>query len=137
MPIHTMHHQNGVFFAKQVGYVDHVDARMWANALNTYAQASDFPIVAVIDMTEVDRLCPTTVKTFAQALESRNVLNIALIAGDLMASRNAKVLGKLADVDRLRIFSSRDAAQRFANERLQPSFGAYTAQSVMVMAIAV
>lgn len=136
MPIHTMQNRDGVFFAKQVGYVDRVDARMWANALQTYATASDFPIVALVDMSEVDRLCPTTIKIFSNVLAAYNVQGVMLVAGDHLVSRNANVINKLAEIPGLRIFPNLRDALHFAQSRLQPNFGAYTTYSIAAAGLA-
>lgn len=134
MPIHKMNLDNGVFFTKQVGYLDHVDARMWANALKKYAKSSDVPIMAVVDMTEVDRLCPTVLKEFTTALQTSNVLGISLITGDVMASRKAPIIGKLGELPGVRFFPTVDEARRYAQARLRPSVGSYTASSVRLFA---
>lgn len=131
MPIHKMSLDDGVFFAKQVGYIDHVDARMWANALKNHAKTSDSPIMAVVDMTEVDRLCPTAIKEFTSSLQAVNILGVLLVTGDSMASRNSRVLGKLNELNGVRVFPTLDEARRFANTRVRPTVGAYVARSVM------
>lgn len=131
MPIHKMNLDDGVFFAKQVGYIDHVDARMWANALKNHARNSDIPIMAVVDMTEVDRLCPTAIKEFSASLQAGNVLGVLLVTGDSMASRNARVLSKLDELNGVRVFPTLDEARRFASTRVRPTVGAYVARSVM------
>lgn len=123
MPIHNMNYDSGIFFAKQVGYVDHVDIRMWHNALNKYASASDTSTVAVIDMRQIDRLCPTVTKIFTTALAIPNVVGIALIVSDAMYSRNDRVFKSLSELSGIRIFSNLDEGQTFAHTILKPSIG--------------
>ncbi len=81
VPIHKMSFDDGMFFARQVGYIDYVDARMWANALGNHAENSGEPIMAVVDMLEVDRLCPTVIEVFETVLDKANVLGIVLVTG--------------------------------------------------------
>jgi len=131
MPIHRMSFDDGVFFAKQVGYVDHVDVRMWANALRHRAQNNDMPIMAVIDILDADRLCPTMITTFQVALEAANVLGIALVAGDPMTPRDSQILGQLKTSRHVRVFSSLDKAMNFARSRLHPSIAPCSNQNLM------
>ncbi len=123
MPIHNMNYEAGVFFTKQVGYVDDVDIRMWHNALNKYAKNSDSPVMAIIDMREIDRLCPTSTKVLTNALALPNVVGIAIITSDLMCSRNARVFGTLDALKGVRIFATSTDAYTFAQSRLSPTVG--------------
>ncbi|MFW5691473.1 MAG: hypothetical protein ACOCXZ_03125 [Chloroflexota bacterium] len=123
MPIHNMNFESGVFFARQVGYVDDVDARMWGNALKNYAQNADLPVVAVVDMREVDRLVPTVTRVFSGLLSAPNLAGIAIVAGELMGSRNARVLSKLCELENVRVFSTIDEARAFARMQVKPVFG--------------
>lgn len=133
MPIHNMNFENNVFFARQVGYVDDVDARMWSNALKNYAANTDSDVVAVVDMCEVERLVPTVVKVFQSILKQGNLRGVAIVAGNLMNSRNARVLSKLTELSGVSVFSSQDEAYAFANTRLNPSFGYATSHSFQAL----
>jgi len=124
MPIHKMNFDGGIFYAKQVGYIDNVDARMWSSAVGKYAKGADAPIMAVVDMTEVDRLCPTVIKTLQKTLNDGNLIGIVLITSDMMASRNARVMGKMGALDHVRVFSSFDDAHAYVQANLRPTFGA-------------
>jgi hypothetical protein len=123
MPIHNMNYEAGIFFTKQVGYVDDVDIRMWHNALNKYAKIGDTPVMAIIDMREIDRLCPTSTKVLSGALALPNVLGIAIVTSDVMCSRNARVFGTLNEQKGVRIFATTDDAYTFAQSRISPSVG--------------
>jgi hypothetical protein len=123
MAIHKMNFADEVFFAKQVDYVDNVDAKMWVSALGKYAKNSASPIMAVVDASEVNRFCPTVVKLFAEALNLPNVRGIAIVTGDLMASQKARVVGSLSEIENIRIFSTTEDAQRFAQSRLHAPVG--------------
>lgn len=129
MPIHTMHVDNAVFYARQVGYVDNVDIRMWANALKKYTGSSEVPMMAVIDLTDADRLCPTAIKILSSCVVNGNLLGVAIAAGDTMASRNAAVLEKIGKIANIRIFPTLDQANRYADTQVRPTFGMYSAQS--------
>ncbi len=133
MPIHTMHVDDAVFYARQVGYVDNVDIRMWANALKKYTGSSDVPMMAVIDMTDADRLCPTAIKVLASAVVNGNLLGVAIATGDTMASRNSAVLEKVGKIANIRIFPTLDQANRYAETKVHPSFGMYSAQSYSML----
>lgn len=137
MPIHKMTREDGVFYSKQVGYIDNVDVRMWANALGNYAKTSDRSVIALLDLTEADRLCPTVVKTFPKILQTTELVGITIIVADQMASRNATVLNKLSDMANVRIFNDPDAARQFSIAQLNPTFGLYNMQSVSVFAAAI
>jgi len=123
MPIHKMNFSGNVFYAKQVGYIDAVDARMWASALAKYAKQSDSTIMSVVDMTEVDRLCPTVIKVLQKALMNGNVGGVVLVTSDMMASRNASVMGKMGKLDHVRVFSTVDDANSYVEAHVHPTFG--------------
>ena len=84
-----------VFFARMTGYVDRVDASTWADMLVTCAQNRDVSIMAVVDMLEVDRLCPTMVQMCEITLDQANVLGLVVVTGAAMTPRNARVLDEL------------------------------------------
>lgn len=127
MPIHKMNFDSGVFHAVKVGYTDNVDARMWANALKKHAQSSDFPIVALVDMTGVDRLCQTVVKIYEKISQHPNVLSISIVISDVVVSRNSKIIDKLNSLPNVRLFTDMNVAINFCEENLHPSIGAGTA----------
>lgn len=135
MPIHTMNFDNSTFFAIPVGYFDNVDGRMWANALKNHAKKSPTPVVAVLDTSNVERMCSTLPKVFINALAYDNVLAIAIATSENMCSRHARVLNKLADVRDLRIFMSLTDAESFAQSQMNPQFGRYTLQSATYMQV--
>lgn len=127
MPIHKMHYDSGVFFAKKVGYIDAVDIRMWANALSNYATEAGAPVVAVVDLREVDRLCPTVLKVFAAILKTANLRGVALVTSDMMASRNVRVIEKLAQFPDVLLFSTLADAQGYAARQTGPGFSPFSA----------
>ena len=132
MPIHRMALEDHVFVTRQVGYVDHVDNRMWSNALSNYANSSDSPLMALLDVTDVDRLCPTILKVVNSIITNGNVLGIAIVTGDLMASRNANILSKLSQLPNVRVFSTYEDALRFADGYLHPTIGNYGNSTMFV-----
>lgn len=117
MPIHKMNFADGVFYAKQVGYVDNVDAKMWANALNKYAHGSTEPIIALVDAVEVNRLCPSVVKMFEDVLASPNVVGIAIATGDFVTSQKARVASTLSEIKGVRVFPEVSEAREYAQGR--------------------
>ena len=82
MPIQEMSFDDGIFFSQAVGYFDHVDVRRWAKTVNTYAQEHVVPIIAVIDIREVDQFCPTIVDAVTLACSQANLVSIVVVAGD-------------------------------------------------------
>jgi hypothetical protein len=123
MPIHKMSCDDGIFSAKTVGYVDNVDGRMWSNALKNYAKIDMYVLSAVIDMVEVNRICPTVIKAIAEAARIPNIGAIALVIDSSMSSQNARAVEKLADLPNVRVFFSFEEARRYANSRLTASVG--------------
>lgn len=123
MPIHKMQFDDGVFYAKQVGYFDNVDARMWVSALKKYAANSPVPVVAVTDITEVDRLCPTVLKLLSDVLNTPNVSSIAIATGTCSTSQTTRVLRQLSELNGVRVFCSIDEARRYAAAKLRSSAG--------------
>jgi anti-anti-sigma regulatory factor len=121
MPIHKMQFQDGVFYAKQVGYVDDTDFRMWLTALRKYAKNSDQPIMAVMDISEVDRMAATAPKLLADALSSANVRGLAIAAGGLMSSQMSRVMGAIGEMNGVRVFNAVDDARRYVEGRLAQS----------------
>ncbi len=118
MPIHRMNLSNGVFTAKQVGYVDKTDGQMWSNTLRTHAKRDPLPMTAVVDMTEATRICPTFVKWTQDVMKQSNVTAVAVVIDMNMASLHERVISKLSQVDRVRVFYSLDEAHDYARARL-------------------
>jgi len=132
MPINTMNFKDGVFYAEPVGYFDNVDGRMWANALKNYATKHPAPIVAIVDIHHVDRMCSTLAKILSTISQHENVLAIAITTGETMSSRHDRILQKLTDISNLRVFTRLSDAEHYVMSQMNPMFGAYTSQSVMV-----
>lgn len=109
MPIHRMTVEDGVFLAKTVGYLDNMDGRTWSNALHKNA-----PQVAIIDLLDVDRICPTVVKIVADASRAPNLRTIMLVVSSTMSSQTARVVEKLAENANVRAFSTVEEAKRMA-----------------------
>jgi anti-anti-sigma regulatory factor len=126
MPIHAMSFDEGVFFTKQVGYIDHVDASTWVDALSTCAQKSEGPVIAVVEMLEVDRISPTITDVCAIVLDNTNVLGIAVVTSVSMTPRNAPVLDELKALAGVRLFSTEDKALSYARAQLHPSIVPYS-----------
>ena len=135
MPIHEMSFDEGIFLTKQVGYVDHADIRMWANALGNYARNSDVAIMAVVDMLDVDRLCPTMIDVCAALLNTTHVLGLVVVTNAAMTPRNARLLGELKALPGVCLFSTLDKAITFAHSQLHPSIVPYSDQCLMRFAL--
>lgn len=114
MPIHKMQFEDGVFTAKSVGYMDNVDARMWANALRTHAEGSPFPITAVLDVLEVSRICPTVTQILTTALDNPNIRMVVLATGSSISAQKARVIDQLCQLQGLRIAAEVEDARRLA-----------------------
>ena len=136
MPIHKMNFSDGVFYASKVGYTDAVDGKMWANALKKYASKSDFPITALVDLTQVDRLCPTLIKVYAKIMEEPNVHCIAIIINDAVLRRNGKVIDKLDAIPGVKAFTDVDIALSYCDGQLRPAIGAAASKFAVMYSIA-
>lgn len=123
MPIHKMTFKEGIFFAHQVGYVNSVDLQMWANALNKYARSTPHSLVAIIDLREAERVCPTVLKVITGVLGTGNLIGITIVVGDNMASRNERILSKLGGVAGVTVLSSVKDAYALASTRLSACVG--------------
>lgn len=113
MPIHRMYLEADVFVAKTVGYLDNLDAKMWANALRNHADTSVHPLNAVVDMVEVSRLCPTVIKILSELIKTQSTDKIGIVISESMASQNARVIDKLGEINGIRIFATYEDAYRF------------------------
>lgn len=129
MPIHRMSFDNGIFQSKNVGYFDNLDGRMWANALKKHATNDLLPLVAIIDIVEVNRICPTLVKIMGDVAKTPNLNAIAFIVDPSMTSQHSRVIDKLSDIPNLRFFSNYEDAYRFAKGRLQVTVGSSVSSS--------
>lgn len=109
MPIHRMQVEDGIFVAKTVGYLDNMDARTWANALRKNDTSS-----AIVDMTEVNRICPTVPKMFAEANRLPNLRTIAVIVNPNMSSQNQRIVALLTEQPHVRVFTNADDARMHA-----------------------
>lgn len=123
MPIHKMSFEGGIFSAKTVGYLDNVDGRMWSNALKKHAKDDMYPLSAVVDMVEVNRICPTVIKAITETARIPNIGAIAIVIDSSMSSQNVRTIEKLADLPNVRIFFSFEEARRYAGNRLTASVG--------------
>lgn len=123
MPIHTMNFNDGVFFTKTVGYVDNVDGRMWGKALKQHARTSEFPIVAVMDLTGADRLCSTLPRVLADVINEGNLAGVVLVVSGTLTSQQMRVFEKISRLDRVRAFDHIDEANGYAASLLNPGFG--------------
>ena len=131
MPIHEMSFAENIFFTRQVGYIDHIDVSTWADTLATHAQQSDVPIMAVVTMLEVDRLCPTIIDVCARVLKMTNVLGIGVVTGNSMTPRDSRILGQLKTLPGVHLFPTLDRALRFARSQSQPSITPLSNSSMM------
>jgi hypothetical protein len=129
-----MQFEDGVFSARPVGYFDNMDMRMWVNTLNKYAGKYHGPVVAVMDIREVDRMCPTILKLLAGVMTTDNLNGVAVVAGNLMASQNARVLGKISELKGVRVFSSMDDAQRYVTKHMNYNVGPAVSYSYFQLA---
>ena len=131
MPIHTMNFTDRVFYAKPVGYWDNVDGRMWANAFKTHMKASTAPIVGMVDIEQVDRICSTIPKLLGELLlMNPDIIGLVFVTGQNISSQNSRALDKIYQLDRVKMVTTVSEAQAFAMRNLTPSFGAWTSQSV-------
>jgi hypothetical protein len=110
--------ESDLFVAKAVGYLDNTDLKLWSNALNNHASGNLFPIAAVVDMVEVNRLCPTVSKIIAEVVKNPNMRGVAVVISDSMMSQNARIIDKLGDIPGVRVFPTQEEAYRFAKARL-------------------
>jgi len=122
MPIHRMTLEEGVFNAKAVGYFDSVDGRMWANALRNQARGGQ-ALVAVVDIVEVNRICPTILKAVAEVTRLTNFNGLALVIDPSRCSQITRVLDKLGELPDVRVFFSHEDAERYARGRLNRALG--------------
>lgn len=129
MPIHTMNFNQGVFFARTVGYVDNVDGRMWGSALKEHARNSDVPVVAVMDLTGADRLCSTLPRVLADVITAENVAGVVLVVSGALASQQMRVFEKISRIQGVRAFDHLDDANGYAKHLIRPSFGMQSMQS--------
>lgn len=120
-----MQHNEGVFYAQTVGYVDNVDGRMWASALKQRVRSAGAPVVAVLDLTDADRLCSTLPRVFVDVLKDDQIAGIALVVTGALASQQARVLDKLVALEGVRVFTGLDMANSYARDLLNPGFGVY------------
>lgn len=104
-----MHVEDGIFVAKTVGDLDNMDARTWANALRKNDTSS-----AIVDMTEVNRICPTVPKMFADAIRLPNLRTIAVIVNPNMSSQNQRIVDKLTESSHVRVFTNAEDARMHA-----------------------
>jgi dihydroorotate dehydrogenase len=101
--------ENGVFVAKTVGEFDNMDARTWANGLRKNETAS-----ALLDMTEVNRVCPTVPKLVAELNRLPNLRTLVILISPNISSQNQRVIDKLAENAHVRIMTNADDARRLA-----------------------
>lgn len=112
--------EEGLFYCQMTGYVDAVDVRLWFNGLTTHVQRSEVPIIAVVDVSDAERVCPTMAERCESVRDRGNLLNIVVVTGDTRVSRNAQVFSRLEALPRVRLFAVLEKAMRFARGQLSP-----------------
>jgi hypothetical protein len=95
---------------------------MWANALRNQARGGQ-PLVAVVDIVEVNRICPTILKTVADVTRLANFNGLAVVIDPSRCSQLTRVLDKLGELPDVRVFFSHEDAQRYARSRLNRALG--------------
>jgi hypothetical protein len=120
-----MHFENGIFYAREVDYVDAADAREWARRLAECAMLSSLPVVALIDARSLTAVSPEARRIFALAAETPNV-RVAVVAvnnANRLASQQSRIISVLSAIRRTHdthFFDSLDEATAFARQQLTP-----------------
>lgn len=104
-----MNIENQVMTARTVGYFDNMDGRTWANAVR-----ANTPLVVILDLQEVDRICPTLVKVMAEVSRTAGLRSVLLVVSSTMSSQTARMVDKLAEYGNVRALPSYEEAEQQA-----------------------
>jgi hypothetical protein len=118
-----MSFENGIFFAREVGYVDANDAKTWAQDLVKYAKQSAQPIIILVDATEATAISTEARRIFALAAETPNVRIAAVATNRLLVtqqSRMAALMGTVRHTHETHIFKTLEEAEQFASSYIAP-----------------
>jgi hypothetical protein len=120
MPIETMSYDGNLFFTRMVGYADHIDIRRWGKALRKHADSSLTPTVAIVDLLEVTRICPTILAVCEMVSADRDVSGVWLVVGAATTVNNLQIIEALRMLPGIFVVSSVEKAMQAARSQLLP-----------------
>ncbi len=113
MPVTDISFENGIYFAKESGRIDKADALLWAEHARRYAEESSGLIVALVDALEVTYISNDARRIFAKASATPG-LHAAAVATKEQAATTASIIGLMAIEQHTYVFSTLEAARKFA-----------------------
>lgn len=125
MPVCDMHFRDGIFFARQQGYISPEDARQWAESLARHARSSQAPIVALVDARDVTSISEGARRILAYAAATPNVRVASMALSSPLAAQQARMIALLSSArhtHQTHLFSSMEEAEAFA-VRYLPAYG--------------
>ncbi|MBZ0288371.1 MAG: hypothetical protein K8I30_12210 [Anaerolineae bacterium] len=122
MPIRDMRFEDGIFYARQTGLIDDVDARTWVEALQSHAAASPTPIVALVDAREVEFVSANASAIFVEGASTPNVKVAAVVTRRTTTTIKARTIGLMGEPHHTHetyVFNSLLEAEKFAKASIQ------------------
>lgn len=113
-PIHDMHFQDGIFFAREEGMVNEAEAKAWAEKLREFAASSPTPIVVLVDALKVTSVTRKAGDIFAAAARTPNLLVSVVATKDVVVSQVARVISLKGNRGETLLFPTLDEARAFA-----------------------
>ncbi len=119
MPIEDYRFENRIFFAREIGVIQPIDAEEWAQKLVQHAQESNEPIVALVDAVKAGLITMAVTDLFSKASFTPNLLAV-VVATSPRVTLVAKTIGMLGKPGHTKVFPSLEAAQEYAENLLRP-----------------
>lgn len=116
MPIEDFRFEDGIYYTREFGNLTVEDARLWTEFARRYAQASEMPIVAVVNALDVEQISKEAQRVFARASHIPNLDSAAVATRD--AAAQSERIGQQAVQKHTYVFRNLAEAVAYARQRL-------------------
>ena len=117
MPITDYTFENRIFFAKESGLITREDAQTWSVRLKAATEASETPIVALVDAMDVTFIDRVAQRIFQESSHFDNLLAV-IVATNRSAALQSETIGLLGKRGYTRVLGSLEEATQEAGEIL-------------------
>lgn len=116
MPITDIDFSNGIYYAKETGYITREDAELWAKYARKFAAESPTPIVALVDALDVTAIANEARQIFVKAAKTPNLKISAIASNAPIPTTATRIIGMMVDKDHTNVFPTFEEALRFARQ---------------------
>lgn len=118
MPFSNMQQENGIFFAKEDGYIDKSDAERWLKALYACAEDNPHPVIALIDATITEFISAPARLLLAEATRHPQVQCVVVAVSNPVMMQTVRMIGMLGEFGQTKVFMSLEDARYYAEQHV-------------------